>query len=361
MELTVDRQQAVSQQRREVAHVPLAPAEVRGVRDGHVVVGLGPDHEHAVAVEDPQREHRPVALVRVHQHRQRALREPARPANAERGVPRREGHRHPALGAEVFAQPANRVERHRFGADQCHLGSLPGAGTGAGCYLVGGHDAASCARPFNARARRVRKFVVRPARRPKPWWWRRRPQGSPAGRPADGGRRRQPRSARLTRSATPTRTRRRSRRSASELKLALVYAPVTAAGYIDPLRYVTRWERTDQGVDAGMPVGAPIIAPSRIKILAIEPDWYAGQPLVYWELLEGRGRGEDPVRGRADHQHRPSRQHPPAGADDRDICPIGDCDRVRVVDGQRDHACDGDQRLRGRSGHAQRAVRCARG
>jgi hypothetical protein len=77
-----------------------------------------------------------------------------------------------------------------------------------------------------------------------------------------------------------------------ELKLALVYAPVTAAGYINPLRYVRVWERTDQGVDASMPVGAPILAPCRIKILAIEPDWYAGQPLVYWELLEGSDAGK---------------------------------------------------------------------
>jgi hypothetical protein len=76
-----------------------------------------------------------------------------------------------------------------------------------------------------------------------------------------------------------------------ELRLALVYAPVTAAGYINPLRYVSVWERTDQGVDASMPVGAPILAPCRIKILAIEPDWYAGQPLVYWELLEGPDAG----------------------------------------------------------------------
>jgi hypothetical protein len=76
-----------------------------------------------------------------------------------------------------------------------------------------------------------------------------------------------------------------------ELKLELVYAPVTAAGYIDPLRYVTRWGRTDQGVDATMPVGAPILAPGPIKILAIEPNWYAGQPLVYWELLNGSWAG----------------------------------------------------------------------
>ena len=76
-----------------------------------------------------------------------------------------------------------------------------------------------------------------------------------------------------------------------ELKQALVYAPPTGAGYINPLRYVSVWERTDQGVDATMPVGAPILAPSKIKILAIEPDWYAGQPLVYWELLEGPDAG----------------------------------------------------------------------
>jgi hypothetical protein len=65
----------------------------------------------------------------------------------------------------------------------------------------------------------------------------------------------------------------------------------TSDRYIDPLKYVDHWERTDQGVDATMPVGAPILAPSRVKILAIEPDWYAGQPLVYWELLDGPDAG----------------------------------------------------------------------
>jgi hypothetical protein len=40
-----------------------------------------------------------------------------------------------------------------------------------------------------------------------------------------------------------------------------------------------------------MPVGAPIVAPSPVKILAIEPDWYAGQPLVYYELLNGSWAG----------------------------------------------------------------------
>ncbi len=78
----------------------------------------------------------------------------------------------------------------------------------------------------------------------------------------------------------------------AELKLQHVAAPVTNATYINPLRYVTRWERTDQGVDATMNVGAPILAPCRIKILDIEPGWYSGQPLVYFELLEGSDAGQ---------------------------------------------------------------------
>jgi hypothetical protein len=77
----------------------------------------------------------------------------------------------------------------------------------------------------------------------------------------------------------------------SELRLEVIAAPVTNGTYIDPLQYVTRWERTDQGVDAAMPVGAPILAPSAVKILAIIPGWYAGQPLVYFELLSGPQAG----------------------------------------------------------------------
>ncbi len=77
-----------------------------------------------------------------------------------------------------------------------------------------------------------------------------------------------------------------------ELHAQLVYAPVNGAGYINPLMYVNHWERTDQGVDANLPVGAPILAPGKIKILAVEPGWYAGQPLIYWELLDGRQAGQ---------------------------------------------------------------------
>lgn len=76
-----------------------------------------------------------------------------------------------------------------------------------------------------------------------------------------------------------------------ELHLQLVAAPITNDTYVDPLQFVTVWERTDQGVDAQMPVGAPILAPGSVKILAIEPSWYAGQPLVYFELLDGPDAG----------------------------------------------------------------------
>jgi hypothetical protein len=77
-----------------------------------------------------------------------------------------------------------------------------------------------------------------------------------------------------------------------ELALEVVQVSVTGNGYINPLPYVTVWERTDQGVDASMPVGAPILAPGPVKILAVEPDWYAGQPLVYFELLNGVDAGQ---------------------------------------------------------------------
>jgi hypothetical protein len=76
------------------------------------------------------------------------------------------------------------------------------------------------------------------------------------------------------------------------LQQELVAAPPTSAGYVNPLHYVNIWGRTDQGVDAAMPVGAPILAPCRVKILATIPDWYAGQPLVYYELLEGPDAGK---------------------------------------------------------------------
>jgi hypothetical protein len=77
----------------------------------------------------------------------------------------------------------------------------------------------------------------------------------------------------------------------AELRQELIVAHASSARYIDPLQYVTVWGRTDQGVDARMPVGAPILAPCAVKVLAVIPDWFAGQPLVYFELLEGAYAG----------------------------------------------------------------------
>ncbi len=77
-----------------------------------------------------------------------------------------------------------------------------------------------------------------------------------------------------------------------ELRQEFVAVKTTSGTYIDPLRFVSVWERTDQGVDAQMPVGAPILAPCPVKILGIEPDWYLTQPLVYFELLDGPDAGK---------------------------------------------------------------------
>ena len=85
--------------------------------------------------------------------------------------------------------------------------------------------------------------------------------------------------------------------------LTLEHVAVRAnnTSYIDPLQYVTVWERTKQGVDAQLPVGAPILAPCEIKILAIEPNWYAGQPLRVLRAAPGPAGGPGAVRGRGDH------------------------------------------------------------
>jgi hypothetical protein len=77
-----------------------------------------------------------------------------------------------------------------------------------------------------------------------------------------------------------------------ELRLELIAVRASNARYINPLPYVTAWGRTDQGVDASMPVGAPILAPGRIKIVVILPGWFAGQPLVAFELLDGLDAGK---------------------------------------------------------------------
>ena len=84
VEVAVDGEQAVAQQRDQVAHEARAARRSSPAsRDRHEVVGLGPQHEDHVGVEDADREHRPEALVAVEQDRQRRAREAARAAQVD--------------------------------------------------------------------------------------------------------------------------------------------------------------------------------------------------------------------------------------------------------------------------------------
>ena len=79
---------------------PSRQREVVGVRDQDVVVGLGAEHEHDVAVEHAQREHRPVALVGVEQQASGSAAKRACAAQAGRASPGGNGTAR-ALGAQV--------------------------------------------------------------------------------------------------------------------------------------------------------------------------------------------------------------------------------------------------------------------
>jgi hypothetical protein len=59
-----------------------------------------------------------------------------------------------------------------------------------------------------------------------------------------------------------------------------------AGGYVYPFPGGTTLGRTDEGVDANMPVGAPIGAIGPARVMGVHPGWYAGQPLM-WEMLTG--------------------------------------------------------------------------
>jgi len=64
-------------------------------------------------------------------------------------------------------------------------------------------------------------------------------------------------------------------------------------GYVNPLAKATGivWERTDQGVDASMSVGSPILALGDCTVKLIV-EFYAGQPAIVCELLDGQLAGD---------------------------------------------------------------------
>jgi len=50
--------------------------------------------------------------------------------------------------------------------------------------------------------------------------------------------------------------------------------------------------RVDQGVDASMTPGSPIVAPLPSKVVRIDPNWYAGQPAVFFQVTSGPEKGK---------------------------------------------------------------------
>jgi hypothetical protein len=135
VELAVDGEQAVAQQRDEVAHEPAPPREVGRVRDGHEVVGLGPQHEDHVGVEDADREHGSEALVAMQQERQRRAREAARPAQVDVREARREGLGGRALEAQVVVHTRERVADDRRRRRERH-GTADSKGPGLRCRFA---------------------------------------------------------------------------------------------------------------------------------------------------------------------------------------------------------------------------------
>lgn len=65
-----------------------------------------------------------------------------------------------------------------------------------------------------------------------------------------------------------------------------------AAGYVNPLGKGFSLGRVDQGVDASAAPGTPIRAIGNAKVLGIQPNWYKGQPYVYYQLLDGPQKGK---------------------------------------------------------------------
>ena len=108
--VVVDRQQAVAEQRDQVAEARLAPVEVLRVGDGDEVVGLRPEHEDDLGVEQAQAEDRPVLFVVGEQQRQRVVGDLVGAGEAEVARARAGSLPRPRHSArEVVGHPAHRV------------------------------------------------------------------------------------------------------------------------------------------------------------------------------------------------------------------------------------------------------------
>lgn len=67
-----------------------------------------------------------------------------------------------------------------------------------------------------------------------------------------------------------------------------------SGSYVNPFGQAKGFQlgRTDQGVDANMTPGSAIVAPADSKIVAIAPNWYAGQPAIVAQITDGPLKGK---------------------------------------------------------------------
>ena len=138
----------------------------------------------------------------------------------------------------------------------------------------------------------------------------------------------------------------------SELQLELVAVHATNAQVHRPAPVRHRLGTHRPGRRRAMPIGAPILAPCTVKILAVIPNWFEGQPLVYFELLTG------PDAGKIQYVAEQITDIAPVGilpqrAGDRALRSNRNRHRIRLVDQERGHARTRDDRLRGGSGHSR--------
>jgi len=63
----------------------------------------------------------------------------------------------------------------------------------------------------------------------------------------------------------------------------------SVAGYTNPFEKATAlvWERTDQGVDAAMQPGSPLLAFAPSRMVLLVPSFYAGQPAIVFQITSG--------------------------------------------------------------------------
>jgi biotin carboxyl carrier protein len=71
-------------------------------------------------------------------------------------------------------------------------------------------------------------------------------------------------------------------------------AAASSAGAANPFAHASAVTvgRTDQGVDVSMAPGSRIDAPLPSRVVRVDPNWYAGQPAVFFQVTDGPNKGK---------------------------------------------------------------------